>query len=117
MTFLIAATLDERHAVLLSSKLSFLIHEVADNTGESVLACVRHHSRAQTFSPQREQSEQRAEHRDAYHVLGTFVTMGRAKDHCRTGYSSVDVACNYSDLLLQISAKQNFFHESGQDAQ
>src|SRR5215475_6674273 len=117
MTFLIAATLDERHAVLLSSKLSFLIHEVADNTGESVLACVRHHSRTQTFSPQSEQSEQCAEHSDAYHVLGTFVTMGRAKDHCRTDYSSVDVACNYSDLLLQISPEQNLLDESCEDAQ
>src|SRR5215470_1714148 len=99
------------------SKLSFLRQEVTDNPSESVLACVRNHSRTQTFAPQSEQSEQCAEDCDAYHVLGTFVTMGSTKNHRRTNYSRIDVSCDHSDLLLQISAKQNFFHESGQHAQ
>src|SRR5215831_10411758 len=75
------------------------------------------HSRAQTLAPQSKVPEHQAEDEDQHHAPRTLVSMPGAEDESGADKPGVDVPAKNRELLLQISAENNLFHEAGNRAQ
>src|SRR5712672_1351601 len=83
------------------------------DTGNRVLQRVRHHPWTQTLSPVGKQSEHDSVHSDQQHAAFPFVTMTGAEHNSGGNDSKKNISGDRRDLPLQVSAENNFFHETG----
>ena len=91
---------------------TFLRDEAKQETRKSIVPCVCHHGRAQTFREVSKNSEHGAEDCDEHHAASTFVTVTASENDGGRHKADINVAAEDANLLLQISAKDNFLHES-----
>src|SRR5262249_37891221 len=78
---------------------------------------VSNHSWAQTLAPQSKEPEHQPKDKDQRHAPHPLVAMPGAEDESRSDKPGVDVPAKNRELLLQVSAEDNFFHEAGNSAQ
>ena len=69
-------------------------------SADKVLQEVRHHSRAKTLAPCRQNSEQRSIHADSEHEFGALVSVRCAKQHALRDDSDRRYATGGGELLL-----------------
>src|SRR5689334_1126039 len=79
----------------------------SDRTFKTVMPCMGHHSRSQTFSKNCECSEERAINSDQQHASRTFITVRQPEDSGGDQHPNPYVTQECRELALQVSAKDD----------
>src|SRR5260370_17973173 len=82
-----------------------------EQTCEKILPCVSDHAGPQASAPEGECAEERSEDSNHKHALHALVAVGGAEQKSLRNNSHQRVAAGGMELLLQVSAKDQFFTE------
>jgi hypothetical protein len=86
-------------------------------TADGIVPGMRDHSGPQSSPPQREHAKHRAVRGDEQHSRDSFIAVRATKYQRGEQNTGPDAAPQASKLLLQVTAKDQFFAEAGGDAE
>ena len=104
-------------SLYMGSELVMRFKKCEHQTREDVLPCMREYAGAKTAAKESEQTEEHTEDRKQNHVARALISMRRAKEKRREDHAhSYNTASPRGELAMEISAKDDLFRDSGDDA-
>ena len=87
------------------------------NPADGILKGMRHHSRPEALAEVSKYSKERSENSDDHHIARALVGVTETEDRGGDDDPNHGVAPERAELALQVSAEDDFFKESGANAQ